>query len=196
MGAISPTPSRRALLGAFAATSAVVVTTSATAETLRREFKAWDDEPIVLRRTREGRSSSEFRYHNAESFFRGIEEGHFNDRSDLLYQTGIVLQLGISAQLFDVGFTDDWCRRHIGLRIAKSLAYANATGFDYHNADTDLLAAILTPYGKWRHPVPWDHCDDGPFTTAQMRDLTRALLDHVYRITGHPRPNGWEGRHA
>src|SRR3546814_7533638 len=64
MGAISPTPSRRALLGAFAATSAAIVAAPATAETLRREFEAWDDEPIVLRRTKQGRSDSKFRYHN------------------------------------------------------------------------------------------------------------------------------------
>src|SRR3546814_868839 len=66
MGAISPTPSRRAFLGAFAATSAAVTAAPAT-EALQREFEAWDDEPIVLRRTEDGRGDSEFRYHNAES---------------------------------------------------------------------------------------------------------------------------------
>src|SRR3546814_5854579 len=65
MGAISPTPSRRAFLGAFAATSAAVTAAPAT-EALQREFEAWDDEPIVLRRTEDGRGDSEFRYHNAE----------------------------------------------------------------------------------------------------------------------------------
>src|SRR3546814_18871190 len=88
-----------------------------------------------------------------------------------------LLQLAISAHLFDVGFTDDWCRRHIGLRIAKSLGYANATGFNYHDADTNLLAAILTPYGKWRNPAPWDDYYDGPFSTDEMSELTRALLE-------------------
>src|SRR3546814_20216065 len=128
MGAISPTPSRRAFLGAFAATSAAVTAAPAT-EALQREFEAWDDEPIVLRRTEDGRGDSEFRYHNAESFFLSIERGIVHERFDLLCQTGIVIQLGLSAHLFDVGFTDDWCRRYIGLRITKSLAYANATGF-------------------------------------------------------------------
>src|SRR3546814_11448603 len=74
MGSISPTPSRRALLGAFAATSAAIVAAPATAETLRREFEAWDDEPIVLRRTKQGRSDSKFRYHNAEHFFSALSE--------------------------------------------------------------------------------------------------------------------------
>ena len=196
MGAISPTPSRRALLGAFAAASAAIITAPATPATLRREFEAWDDKPIVLRRTKLGRRASRFRYHNAEHFFLSIEKGFTHGRSDLLYQTGIVLQLGISAHLFDVGFTDDWCRQYIGLRIAKSLGYANATGFDYHDPDTNLLAAILTPYGKWRNPAPWDDHYDGPFTAAEIAKLTRALLDHVHRVTGHPRPSGWRARHA
>src|SRR3546814_10495115 len=95
---------------------------------------------IVLRRTEDGRGDSEFRYHNAESFFLSIERGIVHERFDLLCQTGIVIQLGLSAHLFDVGFTDDWCRRYIGLRITKSLAYANATGFDYDNPDINLLA--------------------------------------------------------
>ena len=194
MGVISPTPSRRTLLGALAATSAVTATTATSAEALRREFEAWNDEPIVLRRAARGRSDSEFRYHNAERFFAVIEQGLIHDRSDLLYQTGIVFQLGTSVHLLDVGFTDDWCRRYIGLRIAKSLAYANATGFDYHDPDTDLLAAVLTPYGKWRHPAPLDHYDEGPFTEVEMRRLTRALLDHVRRVTGHSRPGGWRRR--
>src|SRR3546814_4367923 len=97
MGAISPTPSRRAFLGAFAATSAAVTAAPAT-EALQREFEAWDDEPIVLRRTEDGRGDSEFRYHNAESFFLSIERGIVHERFDLLCQTGIVIQLGLSAQ--------------------------------------------------------------------------------------------------
>ena len=194
MGTISPTPSRRALLGALAIGSASIA--AAPVSALRREFSTWGDEPIVLKRTEEGRSNSEFRYHNAEEFFASVEEGLVRGRSNLLYQTGIVLQLGLSAHLLDVGFTDDWCRRHVGLRVAKSLAYANATGFDYDDADTNLLAAILTPYGKWRNAMRADRYEDGPFTAPEMRTLTRALLDHVHRLTGHPRPAGWEQRHG
>src|SRR3546814_18196179 len=91
-------------------------------------------------------------------------------------------------------FSDDWCRRHIGLRIAKSLGYANATGFNYHDADTNLLAAILTPYGKWRNPAPWDDYYDGPFSTDEMRELTRALLDHVHNVTGQDRKSVVSGK--
>jgi hypothetical protein len=150
----------------------------------------------VLRRTKAGRSDSRFRYHNAESFFLGIEQGIVRDPHDRLYQTGIVLQLGLSSHLLDVGFTDQWCARHIGLNIARSLAYANATGFGFELAEFDLLAAILSPYGKWRFPQPREQIEDLPFTPEQIRMLTRMLLDHVHYVTGHARPRGRSVRHA
>lgn len=197
MVAISPAHSRRAFLGAFAATSATVVA-APSLEALDREFAAWGDEPITLTRTEKGRSSSEFRYHNAEEFFAGTEAGFRRGRDDLLYQTGIVLQLGLSAHLLDVGFDDQWCARHIGHRVAKSLAYANATGLGHRGAEIELLAAILTPYWKWnamsqhsgRKP------EDGPFSHKDICRLTRNLLDHVRCVTGHSRPTWWERRHA
>jgi len=180
--------SRRALLGLITAAPTVAVATSASpwASTLTALYEEWNDVPAILRRTKEGRSLSEFRYHNAESFFVSIENGLVRDRSDLLYHTGIVMQLGISAHLLDVGFDDRWCARYIGLKVAKSLAYANATGFHCNDADTSLLAAILTPYGNWRNPMMRERgCDDGPFTAAQIRHLTRALLERVRDVTGH-----------
>jgi hypothetical protein len=156
----------------------------------------YHDEPVVLRRTRAGRRDSRFRYHNAESFFLGIEQDIVRDQHDRLYQIGIVLQLGLSSHLFDVGFTDRWCARHIGLNVARSLAYANASGLGFESAEFDLLAAILSPYGKWRFPQPHDRAADLPFTSEQMRMLTRVLLDHVHQVTGHPRPRGWNTRRA
>lgn len=156
----------------------------------------YHDEPVVLRRTRAGRSDSRFRYHNAESFFLGIEKGIVRDPRDRLYQTGIVLQLGLSSHLLDVGFTDRWCARHVGLHITRSLAYANATGFGFELAEFDLLAAILSPYSKWRFPQSREQIEDLPFTPEQMRMLTRVLLDHVHHVTGHLRPRGWNARYA
>jgi hypothetical protein len=58
----------------------------------------------------------------------------------------------MSSHLLDVGFTDQWCARHIGLDVTRSLACANATGFGFESSDFDQLAAILSPYGKWRLP--------------------------------------------
>lgn len=188
MDAISTRSSQHILREAFVPRSAALGAATITAETLQKEFDAWGDGPVVLRRTRQGRSDSAFRYRNAESFFRSVEDGFITEHSDMLYRLGIVLQLGLSAWLLDVGFTDDWCRRHIGLKIAKSLGYASATGLDHHDPETNLLAAILTPYGKWRNPSSRENNEDARFSAADMIRMTRALLDHVERMTGHAHP--------
>lgn len=199
MGEIGTATSRRALLGLIGSAPAAGVAMSRAspwASALNPLFQEWGDEPAILRRSKEGRGLSRFRYHNAEGFFARIEEGIVGDRFDLLYQAGIVMQLGISSHLLDVGFDDRWCARYIGLKVAKSLAYANATGFNYDHPDTNLLAAVLTPYCRWRNPVMREQGhDDGPFAAADIRQLTRALLERVRLVTGHPRPRGWRARH-
>lgn len=200
MVGIGTATSRRALLGLLGSAPAagvVIARPSPWASALDPLFQECDDEPAIMFRSKEGRALSRFRYHNAESFFAAIEQGMDGDRFGLLYQTGIVMQLGISSHLLDVGFDDRWCARHIGLKVAKSLAYANATGFNYDHPDTNLLAAILTPYCRWRNPImrEQDH-DDGPFAAAEIRHLTRALLERVRQVTGHPRPRGWKARHG
>jgi hypothetical protein len=157
-------------------------------------FEAYGDEPVALRRSRAGRNLSRFRYHNAEGFFLGIEKGIVRHPTDRLYQIGIVLQLGLSSHLLDVGFADAWCARHIGLNIARSLAHANATGLGFETADMELLAAIFSPYSKWRNASLRDVAPDFPFSTEDLRMLTRALLDRVHQVTGHPRPRGWQRR--
>jgi len=196
MVGIGSITTRRALLGLLGSSPAVAVAASAPpgATALSALGQEWNDEAAILQRTKEGRSLSEFRYHNAESFFAGIDKGIVRDRCDLLYQTGIVMQLGISSHLLDVGFDDHWCARHIGLKVAKSLAYANATGFDHDNPDINLLAAILTPYGKWRNPLMREGADDGPFTARQIRCIARTLLDRVRDVTGHSRPSELSAR--
>ncbi len=193
-------PLRRGVLGAFVATSSAVAAAPSTMKALDRQFAAWGDEPTRLRRTPEGRSDSEARYHNAEEFFASVEEGFHRDRYNLLYQTGIVMQLGLSAHLLDVGFDDQWCARFVGHRVAKSLAYANATGLGYEGPEIELLAAILTPYWKWnslsrlRAKESGSRPDDGPFSPDDVCRLTRALLNHVRRVTGHARPKWWRMR--
>ena len=155
-----------------------------------------EERPVVLRRSREGRRLSRFRYNNAEGFFRSsrIEDGRL--RGDTLYSLGIVTQLGLSAHLLDVGFDDRWCAQYIGLHVAKSLAYANATGFDLHSADFELLAAILSPYSSWRHQSVRNARPDFPFAHQEARDLVRKLLDRVREVTGHPCPRGCLNRSA
>lgn len=194
-------PSRRALLSAFIA-KRPVASGPPSMEALDQQFAVWGDEPAVLRRTSEGRSDSASRYHNAEEFFASVEEGFHRDRSNLLYQTGIVMQLGLSSHLLDVGFDDRWCAHNLGHRVAKSLAYANATGLEYDGPEIGLLAAILTPYWKWNSLSQFQakesgsKLDDGPFSHDEIRRLTRALLDHVRLVTGHPRPQWREVRHV
>lgn len=198
MADIGYTTSRRSLLKVLSVAPIAALPGSMAASPLHGAIAAlpYHEEPIVLERTRAGRRDSRFRYHNAESFFLGIEKGGVGDKHDRLYQTGIVLQLGLSSHLFDVGFTDQWCARHVGLNVARSLAYANASGFGFESVEFDLLAAILSPYSKWRFPQPQEQVEDLPFTPEQTRSLTRVLLDHVHHVTGHSRPRGWKARHA
>lgn len=193
---VAPT-SRRALLGALTGVPVAALAGPATSpwtEALAKLHDQYGDQPPALARTKAGRSLSRFRYHNAESFFLGIEKGIVRRPTDRLYQIGIVLQLGLSAHLLDVGFADAWCARYIGLNVARSLAHANATGLGFKTTDMELLAAILSPYSKWRNASPRDIAPDFPFSTEELRMLTRLLLDRVHQVTGHPRPRGWQHR--
>jgi hypothetical protein len=149
-----------------------------------------EERPRKLVRTPPGRQLSRSRYHNAEGFFRGRGTPGEALSADRLYLFGIVIQLGLSAHLLDVGFDDGWCARHIGLHVSRSLAYANATGLGFDVAGFGLLAALLSPYGKWRHG-PHEDALDLPFTGEEIGSLVRLMLDHVREVTGHPRPRGW-----
>ena len=196
MGKTAPVTSRRALLRALTATPIAVSTAvvSPWGEALADLHDHYGDSPAALVRTKAGRSLSRFRYHNAESFYWGLEHGLYdNDGDEMLYRSGIVAQLALSSHLLDVGFVDEWNARHIRLDVAKSLAYANATGFGHDCPDMARLAATLSPYWKWGHahridaPPP----ENGRFTVDEVRLLLRALLDRVHDVTGHRRPNGW-----
>jgi len=155
----------------------------------------YDDPAALLRRTPESWSLSEFRYHNAEHFFHGFDGSLPYTHREFFYRAGIVTQLAISSHLLDIGFPDEWCARHIGLRVAHSLAYANATGLDHHCPQMARLAAVLNPYWKWNDARRGDkpEPDDGGFSLAQIAVLLRALLEHVHHVTGHDRPGGEEG---
>lgn len=198
MAHIGSGTSRRALLGAFTVAPIATLPGIAVASPWDAAIAALPyaetDEPVALRRSRRGRSDSEFRYHNAEGFFASVEEGNRPYGRVQLYNVGIVLQLGISSHLLDVGFDDRWCARNVGLQVAKSLAYANATGLGHNSPDLGRLAAFLSPYCKWRHidGAP----SDCPFSSDEIRRLTRELLERIHHVTGHPRPPGWQRRFA
>jgi hypothetical protein len=102
-------------------------------------------------------------------------------------------QQALCAYLLDVGFADAWNARHIKQDIAKSLAYANASGFAHHCPEMARLAAVLSPYWKWGyHYDQWDkdQPDTGGFVPATIVPIMRTLLDRVHDLTGHPRPKG------
>lgn len=196
MSEITPTTSRRVLLRALTAMPvAVSVVTSPWSEALAALHREHNDGPALLFRSGEGRSLSRFRYNRAESFFETLESAILTSNDEVLYYSGIVAQLALSSHLLDIGFEDEWCARHIGLRVAKGLAYANATGLGHACPDMARLAAVLTPYWKWRQPR-WDELTpaDGGFTPDEVRPLLRVLLNRVHDVTGHRRPNGWRRR--
>lgn len=197
MGTITPVTSRRALLRTLTtAPVAASLVTSPWGEALATLHQEHNDEPALLCRSKEGRSLSRFRYHRAESFFETLDAGILTHLSEVLYYSGIVAQLALSAHLLDIGFEDEWCAHHIGLRVAKALAYANATRLRHDCPDMARLATELTPYWKWRRPR-WDEFKpaDTGFASENVRPLLRALLEHVREVTGHRRPNG-QRRHV
>lgn len=146
------------------------------------------DQSVPLRRTSEGRELSRVRYHNAESFFAPIGAGLLSCQSDLLYQTGIVLQLALSSHLLDVGFEDARCAQNIGLHVDRSLTYANATGLGHECPELARLVMFLSPYGRWRNPGVGTRANACPFSHERVCKLTRALLERVREVTGYPRP--------
>lgn len=147
---------------------------------------------LWLCRTSEGRKLSRLRYHNAEGFLRPIRAaGCARLDADTLYRSGIVIQLGLSAHLLDVGFEDEWCAREIGLNVSRSLRYANATGLGFANPNFELLATLLSPYSKWRNCCGSDATSDLSFTRREVHEHARSLLDHIRGVTGHPRPRGF-----
>src|SRR3546814_11345947 len=112
----------------------------ATMGVLVQQVAAGGDEPTALRRTSEGRSASDSRYHNAEEFFSSIEEGFHRDRSNLLYQTGIVMPLGLSAHLLDICFADRWYAQNLWHRVATSPSSAPTSGLGSEGRDLYLTA--------------------------------------------------------
>lgn len=195
MDNLAPTTSRRALLGALTTVPTAAMTMPVIAPThsaLAALWKAHDDEPVTLLRTREGRSLSLHRYWTAQDFFPERDSPSHGSRNDFFYRAGITAQLGLASHLLDVGFPDAWVARHIGLRVAKALAYANATGFGHERPDMARLAQVLTPYWKWNRPRLFDEPvpDDGGFSPEDVRDLLHALLNRVAQVTGHGAKRG------
>jgi hypothetical protein len=132
-----------------------------------------DDNVSDWRRGLQGRGAD--RFERAEEFYRGIAAGLYRDPRDLLYQAGIVAQLGIGAYLLELGASDDWCRQRIGLFVDKALAIANEAGLNHRQPDMLELARLLSPYGQWRGPL----AADMPMTAAIDRLRVSATLNDL-----------------
>lgn len=193
--------SRRALLRGLAiapiAASAVASPWDGALAALHQRY---EDEPARLKRTKDGRSMSRFRYHNAERWMATLESEFLADprhAKEALHQAGFVTQQALCAYLLDMGFADTWNAHHIKQDIAKALAYANACGFGHDCPDMARLAAVLSPFWKWGyHYADWeeDRPRTGDFIPATITPLVRALVDRVHDVTGHPRPKGCQRR--
>jgi hypothetical protein len=186
-GSYSPNHPTASAPGFLLAQAAPTMTAAAPyQDTLSELWKCHGAKPVELIRTREGRDLSRARYRTAEEFCPGVDP-EAPLRKDFLYFAGITMQLAVASHLLDVGFPDEWCARHVGLHVERSLAYANATGFNYHCSDTQKLATVLSPYWKWNRRSRLDRPepDDGGFTQETVTLLLHTLLDHVRHVTGH-----------
>lgn len=193
--------SRRAVLrGLTVAPVAASAVASPWGGALALLHQRYEDEPASLERTKEGRSMSRFRYHNAERWTTTLEADFFAETrraKEALHQAGFVAQQALCAYLLDIGFADTWNAHHIKQDIAKALAYANACGFGHDCPDMARLAVVLSPYWKWGyHYDDWeeDRPHTGGFIPATIKPLVRALVDRVHDVTGHPRPKECQRR--
>jgi hypothetical protein len=91
-----------------------------------------------------------WRLQNARAFF---PKGEIVRAGDLLYQWGIVSQLALTACVVAEGWTDDDCRRRIGLDVGKALFFAKAVGLQFESDRFARLVPLLSPYGRWRSPA-------------------------------------------
>lgn len=178
--------SRRAVLGlvAMAPITTLPLAARATSNARREAVPVYP----ALRRSRSGRGLSRIRYHNAEGFLAGPWDESNADPGATFYRIGIVIHLGLTAHLLDVGFEDEWNARHLGLHLARALDLANATGLDCRVPAMMRIAESLSPYGKWRNPSLSGERPVCAFSFAEARTLARMLLDRVREATGHPRP--------
>ena len=119
------------------------------------------------------------RFARAREFASGLDPHVAGNVGDFLYRAGIVSQLGVTAYLFDQGLDDAWCRKHIGLDVAKALAFANHLGLGCDCDRIAELARLLSPYGRWRRPSAADLPDAAILSpSATAIDVAR-LLERV-----------------
>lgn len=126
-----------------------------------------------------------WRLQNARAFF---PKGEFLRAGDLLYQLGIVSQLALTACVVADGWTDEDCRRMIGLDVGKAHFFAKAGGLQSDSDRFARLVPLLSPYGRWRSPatealVEVEKFDAGGAKSAVSQLLT-AVRSHLVGAAG------------
>ena len=148
-----------------------------------------DDNVSDWGRSLQGRGAD--RLERAEQFYRGVAAGLYRDPRDLLYQAGIVAQLGIGAYLLELGASDDWCRQRIGLFVDKALTIANDVGLNHRQPDMIELADLLSPYGQWRGPFAADLPTTAAIDALRVSATLNDLLVTVRRRLAGDRIEAW-----
>lgn len=114
-----------------------------------------------------------WRLQNARAFF---PKGEFVHAADLLYQLGIVSQLALTACVVADGWTDEDCRRRIGLDVGKAHFFAKAGGLQFDSGQFARLVPLLSPYGRWRSPAIGGHLDVGTIDAGTAKAAVSQLL--------------------
>lgn len=126
-----------------------------------------------------------WRLQNARAFF---PKGEFVRAGDLLYQLGIVSQLALTACVVANGWTDEDCRRRIGMDVGKAHFFANAGGLQFESDRFARLVPLLSPYGRWRFPAIGDHIEVGTIDAgtakAAVSQLLFAVRSHLVSADG------------
>ena len=125
-----------------------------------------------------------WRLQNARAFF---PKGEIVRAGDLLYQLGIVSQLALTACVIAEGWTDDDCRRRIGLDVGKALFFAKAAGLQFDSDRFARLVPLLSPYGRWRSPPTSGRIQVGtidPGAKAAVSELLVSVQSHLVGADG------------
>src|SRR3546814_273601 len=98
----------------------------------------------------EKHKAARWRLQNARAFF---PKGEFVRAGDLLYQLGIESQLALTACVVADGWTDEACRRRIGLDVGKAHFFAKAGGLQLDSESLAVAVAdckSVVPVGRIR----------------------------------------------
>ena len=121
----------------------------------------------------ERHKDARWRLQNARAFF---PKGEFVRAGDLLYQLGIASQLALTACVVADGWTDEDCRRRIGLDVGKAHFFAKAGGLQFDSDSFARIVPLLSPYGRWRSPAMGGHIDAGTIDAGAAKTAVSQLL--------------------